>query len=350
MNKKLSIYNSFCCAKDFSLFHFYICILLLESSRYSQRQLQERSSGDGEDSPVCRPHDTVPFFSSSQAVAAPIAGAQLPALVPPSGELAGIRKLMPYKIDVTPKLSARKKRHKMTPSKLSVQLHMISEKVEPIIDQNSSSNLEESVSHEDSKECERANSPVMERVKTLVKKLTKEAVIAPLDSELLNTPPKEIENKAKIAITPRPTGVPVTRHSSVKYTQLSRKVYKEPKFVPYEPYKGCANAMFGDKPAKKVIKKEFALTSQPRLPEVTATPGVHKDHDTKARAKLEMIVKDFELERSTWEDQLKEMTARCKQLEQDLAKNKREKVTLEDQLNVQAQVRGVILSIYFYVQ
>lgn len=300
----------------------------------------QRSAGDGEDSPACGTLQSI--LEQARSPAAHISGGQLPALVPPSGELAGIKQLTPYKIEVTPKMkhgSVKKKKEQTSLTSMAeVKQKVVSETIETSTTADEPCKTD-NIATENYDENSFTSSLVMDRVNDLVKTLSKEAVISPLDSDLLNSPPEAMLNKAKISITPKPEGVPVTKHSSVKYTKLTRKLYKEPKFVPYEPYKGCADQMFGDKPCKKAIKKEFALTSQPSLPEVTATPGVHKDQDKKARAKLEMVVKDFETERCVWDKQVNETTARCEQLERELAKSKREKITLEDQLNVQAQVR-----------
>ena len=348
---------------------------------FSESSLQmKRSSGDGEDAPV--PSSETKPVSANQRD--PMVGPkqqllqnhkQLDKYSDPGKTLSGIspiphdvnfssiKNLIPYEVKSGPVVHAKKNRFQKPNKSNNSALKVVSE-TEINVNQMKSGlpsplpvknmGLETSVL-----DIKTTKSPCMNKVKQLAERLPKEAVMQPLNYSLLNTPPPSIESKDKIRVTPKPPGVPTSKHASVKYIQLTRKTFKEPRFIPFEPFKGSTAPLF-TKTRKKSIRKDVAFSSQPVLPvgpetknmQVGTADGVTlsvEQQEKKARAKLDTVVKDFECERSQWEEKVKTVSAECDKLKQQLSNANREKVSLEDQLNIQAQVLAIAINVKIYI-
>jgi len=334
-----------------------------------QMKHQDRSSGDGADAPPQASTESMKYHTTKVVPVTEAAEDNLPILgvkpltslktgfkqsfVPQNVDLSTVKDLIPYKVNSSPIFPAKRNKYRMKPSKEKVSSLNVINEVQTFSSSkmvigndviqstlNSSPNIKSKLIeiHSPSNE----STPIMTRVNQLAGRLSKASVMSPLNDDLLNSPPSSLQNKSLISITTQPPGVPTSKHASVKYQQISRKLYKEPRFIPFEPFKGCVDPMFS-KARKKSSKSESNLSVVSNANTIESTEeskGILSaaDQDKKARAKLETVVKDFETERGQWEQKVEALNAKCEKLESEVKKAEREKVTLEDQLNIQAQV------------
>lgn len=77
-------------------------------------------------------------------------------------------------------------------------------------------------------------------ISNIAQKLDKVSLLSVPDPLILSAPPADIDSKPKILLRPVEGYLPERKPSS-----LNRR--KEPKFVPYEPYKGCVKPIVGKK-------------------------------------------------------------------------------------------------------
>lgn len=86
-------------------------------------------------------------------------------------------------------------------------------------------------------------------------KLTKVSIMSSPDSQLLNAAPKDLDMKKKIILLPKtvpPKTSNITTTSSSRTPAAGRsKGKRDPRFVPYEPYKGCVKPILLRKKKKR---------------------------------------------------------------------------------------------------
>nr|XP_045584111.1 uncharacterized protein LOC123746564 isoform X1 [Procambarus clarkii] len=177
-------------------------------------------------------------------------------------------------------------------------------------------------------------------VADIAQKLTKVSIMSCPDTNLLNLPPKDLYTKKIIPVIPRTQNMSSFLCTRERNSYVYSKKRKEPKFVPYEPYKGCVKPILNKK-NKKGSKQGRSVTP---IPEATE-PEVCEDKlpsntnaEDKSAERLSILVKDFEKERATWEWNTSVLNSEKKTLEDQLSQVKKEKINLENQLSVQSQV------------
>ncbi|KAK3895889.1 hypothetical protein Pcinc_000497 [Petrolisthes cinctipes] len=172
------------------------------------------------------------------------------------------------------------------------------------------------------------------KVLDIAYKLTKVSVTTTPDSNLLNVPPKDLSSKNIIPLYPYKNR---SSFSDKKFS-TSRPKRKEPKFVPYEPYKACVKPIIITK-NKKIQKcpKEKKKGKTDRL--IRECKEMDNDGDNMKNAeKVSIMVKDFEKERAEWEQKTAKLKAEMTVLENQVTHMKKEKTNLESQLSVQSQI------------
>lgn len=182
-------------------------------------------------------------------------------------------------------------------------------------------------------------------VADIAHKLTKVSVMSTPDTHLLNTPPKDMQTKRMIPVLPSSPSGGVAAALCAAAREGSTSLYtqkrKEPKFVPYEPYKGCVKPIFTKKKTK-VVQQEAAGKSVPAVSEEkdSASKTEPVADEQKTTEKLNIMVKDFERERASWEEQTKVLIEEKKSMEEQLSQMKKDKTNLENQLKIQSQVNA----------
>ncbi|KAF2366371.1 hypothetical protein FHG87_002869 [Trinorchestia longiramus] len=316
-----------------------------ESSTKLRKQM-ERSSGDGEDAAQPDPVETNSLIEDHKpsSSSSPTGHNVKFFANAPHDKIPTVKSLTPYRIETTPRSESQLRGLHSVPGRVKQEnvTNVSTKSRRGSTSSQQSSNAQISLSSVVNISNQKIvkSSTISSKVFNLVRTLPKDAVFSPVDSELLNAPPSYLECKNKIEMSPKPDGMPMSKHASVKYLLLSRKTFDEPQFVPYEPYRACTSPILCSTPHKKSIKKDLALLSQPQLPEVFASSVGQKSNQSKTRAPLDIAVVDFEAERVQWQQQVKELQGKCEASQQLLSRCQREKNTLEDQLNVQAQVNG----------
>ncbi|XP_042217616.1 golgin-45-like isoform X2 [Homarus americanus] len=187
---------------------------------------------------------------------------------------------------------------------------------------------------------------LLPEIADIAHKLTKVSIMSSPDSYLLNAPPKDLHTKKIIRLTPKTKNSSLFLSAREKTSSVSlySQKRKDPKFVPYEPYKGCV---------RPILKKKSKIGSKQRNDETEKTETIEEDtsnktcedkqtagavSDHKNAEKLSILVKDFEKERATWEKNTTKLKSENKSLEDQLSQIKKEKSNLESQLSVQSQV------------
>lgn len=172
-------------------------------------------------------------------------------------------------------------------------------------------------------------------------KLTKVSIMSAPDTYLLNTPPKNLNKERIIPLIPRSQSTGSLSCTRERASNIYSKKRKDPKFVPYEPYKGCVKPILSKK--NKMRNKESISETEVSEQEanntcVEKTSAVSADNDDKNAEKMSILVKDFEEERAAWEKNTSILNSEKKKLEDQLSQIKKEKSILESQLSVQSQV------------
>lgn len=197
-----------------------------------------------------------------------------------------------------------------------------------------------------------SNKPVQNNLPEIIEiasKLTKVSIMSSPDSQLLNAAPKDLDAKKKILLIPKATTRLGISGGSTRTPAAGARSRgkRDPRFVPFEPYKGCVKPIQLRKKKKKKggckrksserMEVEGVLEKGPV--EVGAgSQVVIKDAELKNAEKLGILVRDFEKERASWEERLTSLSADRKTLEEQLTALKKERGNLEGQLNVQSQV------------
>ncbi|XP_064081646.1 golgin-45-like isoform X1 [Macrobrachium nipponense] len=171
-------------------------------------------------------------------------------------------------------------------------------------------------------------------IQDIAQKLTKVSIMSSPDCHLLNTPPKDVNAKISYRLHPQlltKSSAPIHKDGSPNFHNQKRK---EPRFIPYEPYKGCV------KPID--CKKTKSKAKVGGLPETTKhqnkTSPELVECDKKKAEMMSIVVQEFENERMTWEEEKASLHAEKQLLEDQLNQFKKDKANLESQLNVQSQV------------
>ncbi|KAK7086768.1 Blzf1p [Halocaridina rubra] len=170
----------------------------------------------------------------------------------------------------------------------------------------------------------------------IAQKLTKVSIMSSPDSHLLNTPPLDIVTKTTYRLHPKhmtKSPIQATWNTSLNLQSQKRK---EPRFIPYEPYKGCVRPI-ANKKGKKVKGKK-------------GCEAVKKDSDRntldaeksekRSEERLGIIVQEFEREKTVWEQERDSLRLEKKSLEDQITSLKKDKSNLESHLNVQSQVNA----------
>ncbi|XP_047740133.1 uncharacterized protein LOC125179059 isoform X3 [Hyalella azteca] len=321
---------------------------MTKESSFKLQQQMERSAGDGEDAA----EPSLPEISTPVLLKTPLSEAGGDASssnsvsvanfftnAPPNTGIPAVKSLTPYRIEGIHKHNQENKNaHFNAPNMIKRDIKETTVKNECM--RKLVNNGEGTLKLKKDDQPALDSSFVTNKVYSLVKSLPTDAIFSPVDAELLNTPPVDLANKIKVAMSPKPPGAPTSKHSTIKYIKVCRKMHNEPKFVPYEPYKCCSSPMKGKPTHTKFVKGDLAKTSEPVLPAVLPGVAVQKTGLAKSRATLDIAVVDFEAEREQWQDEVKIWKGKYEALEQQLQRCQREKTTLEDQLNVQAQVNS----------
>ncbi|XP_045137406.1 uncharacterized abhydrolase domain-containing protein DDB_G0269086-like isoform X2 [Portunus trituberculatus] len=194
----------------------------------------------------------------------------------------------------------------------------------------------------------RANKPVQNNLPEIIEiasKLTKVSIMSSPDSQLLNAAPKDLDAKKKILLIPKATSSLGSTRTPAAGARSRGK--RDPRFVPFEPYKGCVKPIQLRKKKKKKIgckrkgSERMEVEGEGEKGPMKAGAGsqaVMKDAELKNAEKLSILVRDFEKERASWEERLTSLSADRKTLEEQLTSLKKERGNLESQLNVQSQV------------
>ena len=95
------------------------------------------------------------------------------------------------------------------------------------------------------------------KIEDIAQKLTKVSIMSSPDSHLLNTPPKDISTKISCRLHPQILTKGVTHISRERTMDLHSQKRKEPRFIPYEPYKGCVKPI----DCKKSKKSKIGVTA-----------------------------------------------------------------------------------------
>lgn len=187
----------------------------------------------------------------------------------------------------------------------------------------------------------------------IASKLTKVSIMSSPDSQLLNTAPKDLNMKKMILLHPKsvPSSLTHTGSSRSRLPAAGRSNgKKDPRFVPYEPYKGCVKPILVRKKKKRSRSSPGRRRSSERATEgkgegkggeQEANEGsqvMDEDAELKNAEKLSILVRDFEGERASWEEKVSSLTTERKSLEEQMAQLKKDKTNLEGQLSVQSQV------------
>ncbi|KAG0693514.1 Golgin-45 [Chionoecetes opilio] len=184
----------------------------------------------------------------------------------------------------------------------------------------------------------------------IASKLTKVSIMSTPDSQLLNAAPKDLNTKKKILLHPKlVTPVAAGRGGSSRTAAAGARLKgkRDPRFVPYEPYKGCVKPIQPKKKKKKRIhcKRRSGDKAEVEGEGGTATlegdegsPALSQDAERRNAEKLSILVRDFERERSSWEERLSSLATDRKTLEEQMTSMKKDKTNLESQLKVQSQV------------
>ncbi|XP_068224830.1 golgin-45 [Palaemon carinicauda] len=173
------------------------------------------------------------------------------------------------------------------------------------------------------------------KIQDIAQKLTKVSIMSSPDSHLLNTPPKDVNVKISYRLHPqlltKSSTTPDKKDGSPNFQNHKRK---EPRFIPYEPYKGCVKPIDCRKG-----KNKSKVGNLPEAPtHQNKTPPELIESDKKNSVKMNIVVQEFEKERAAWEEEKASLYAEKQLLEDQLSQIKKDKTNLEGQLNVQSQV------------
>ncbi|XP_076061760.1 uncharacterized protein LOC143037434 isoform X2 [Oratosquilla oratoria] len=196
--------------------------------------------------------------------------------------------------------------------------------------------------------------PSLPEVKMVANKLTKVPLFTSPDMALLNVPPKDLSSKKIIPLTAKKQIITSPIDNKTVSLQTSVSSNEEPKFIPYEPYRGCVKPIFKRKKSKgkgkTKVQQDIAYKSQPCLgqwkeeqeEEPVKEPSTAEDVNIEqlANEKVKILVADFEKEKLMWEQQKHQWEEERATLQKELAQIKQEKMTLNDQLSVQSQVNS----------
>lgn len=189
---------------------------------------------------------------------------------------------------------------------------------------------------------------LLPEVVDIAHKLTKVSIMSSPDTYLLNTPPKDLHTKKIIPLAPKAQNSSSLHCAKEGTSSVYSKRRKDPKFVPYEPYKGCVKPILTKK-RKKSNKQCLAgnCTTEAigqKKPSETCegkqAQNGNSDANQRNAEKLSILVKDFEKERASWEKNTAILNSEKKNLEEQLSHIKKEKSNLENQLSVQSQVNA----------
>ncbi|CAL4214265.1 unnamed protein product, partial [Meganyctiphanes norvegica] len=203
---------------------------------------------------------------------------------------------------------------------------------------------------------EKSKSHKVPEVHEIASKLSRASIMSTPDDVFLNTP-SNIGSKKMFQITPKallntPQAHKTPSHSSwtSKSDTISTHKEKEPKFVPYEPYKGCVKPIYKNKKTKKRIGKNDSFTSlkEKVISETKEEKDASNENNSlsvekvekKSADRLAAVLKDFEAERAKWEEEKRSLTASVAEQEEQLKQLRKEKGHLEDQITVSVQVNS----------
>lgn len=129
----------------------------------------------------------------------------------------------------------------------------------------------------------------------IASKLTKVSIMSSPDSQLLNAAPKDLDTKKKILLHPKAASSSVsqiTSSSSSRMPAVGRsKGKRDPRFVPYEPYKGCVKPIL----LRKKKKRSRSSPRRSRSSERTEAKGGGKRGSQDAGEGSQVADKDAEL-------------------------------------------------------
>ncbi|KAK4320314.1 hypothetical protein Pmani_008820 [Petrolisthes manimaculis] len=177
------------------------------------------------------------------------------------------------------------------------------------------------------------------KVLDIAYKLTKVSVTTKPDSDLLNVPPKNFLCGQNIIPLYPYKKKERSGSGGDKVFATARPKRREPKFVPYEPYKACVKPILMTTRSKKIQKcpkeKKKEITDKP----IGECKEMDNDGDSMKNAeKVSVMVMDFEKERAEWEQKTTKLKAEMTVLENQVTHVKKEKTNLERQLSVQSQI------------
>ena len=173
-------------------------------------------------------------------------------------------------------------------------------------------------------------------MESIAQKLDKVCVLTLPDAHLINEP-KTLDPKIKIQLFPsNKNKFSYMRSLSSTRNSNSYKKRKDPKFIPYEPYKGCVKPIF-----KKNNKKPCSKNKMTKNKCESSKPSKENNDDSaKLWSRLQDTIAEFEKEKATWEEERKKSDLYTKSLQEDLVKSKNYCDSLEQQLATQSQVNG----------
>ena len=102
------------------------------------------------------------------------------------------------------------------------------------------------------------NIPEIEKI---AQRLNKISLLSPPDPKVLNVFPESIETSVKVQLHPiKSKNVNGIKNSQVtSLNKNCRRSRKDPKFVPYEPYKGCVKPIFKENNLKSNDKSKSCV-------------------------------------------------------------------------------------------
>ncbi|KAB7494756.1 hypothetical protein Anas_07714, partial [Armadillidium nasatum] len=160
-------------------------------------------------------------------------------------------------------------------------------------------------------------------ISNIAQKLDKVSLLSVPDPLILSAPPSDIDCKPKILLRPVEGYLPERKPSSFNKR-------REPKFVPYEPYKGCV---------KPIVGKKFS--SKGCVAVETRSHLISKDENidiaSKEKEKVNLIIVDFEKEKSKWEKENNSLKTENQELQTKLLQSEKDLNQLQQQLSIQSQ-------------
>lgn len=126
------------------------------------------------------------------------------------------------------------------------------------------------------KECtpnKQSSDNLLPEVVDIACKLTKVSIMSSPDTHLLNAPPKDLHTKKIIPITPKTQNSSSFQYSRERTSNVYTQRRKDPKFVPYEPYKGCV---------KPILTKKIRKSSKQCLAENPTLETIEQETNNEA--------------------------------------------------------------------